>query len=432
MLSPPTGVLRLRHIGTANDGPARIWIEETGVKRVGQVAEFWALQALPTDQVAPNGQAVAGSWAYMKLDCAAGTAAARRAVIINSIGATLLDSGTLPDAPNRPNAGSTPAKLLAVMCTQPLQTASTPLLADAQSATQAIAWTRNPGLGRPSSQTAGAQTISLPSGPLALKDLHLDQDKTDGFFDLYWTLGNQMASTAKNVWVLMVSKSDRSIDINGRPIMASARWSNWVSNCARNELTIREAGLVGADGQITRIPAQSLPRPTQVMVLDRPGTQALMPAEPEAQILFKMMCPDMTGVMMGAIKRGLEPVTYTSASAAIQASRRARSLTGNEPMTAISCIALARATLPIAGQVTQDQYANIALQYRSLTLKNLLEEALGGRSQVPEPSLATATARWANLVNRAKETKDGTAIKAELDRCIATLPIGVILKQFSD
>jgi hypothetical protein len=429
--SPPTGTLRLRHIGTANDSPARIWIEETGIKRTGQIAEFWVLQVLPADQMA-NGQAVAGNWTYMKLDCTGGTASPRRAVIINSAAHTLLDSGTLPDAPSRPSAGSTPAKLIQVICSPPSTSVSAPLLQDANSPTQAIAWTRNPVLGRPVQQSQAGDDIGLPRGPLALKDLMLDADKTDGFFTFYTTPGNLMASRSENIWVLMVSPTDRNFTLNGRTIAAAARWTNWVTNCDRNELTIREAGLVEADGRITRIPAQSLPRATERTLLDRRGEKAIMPEEPEALLLYYRLCPDgVSGVIMGSIKTGLQPMAYASAQATIAASRRARNLTIAERTTAISCLALTYSTQSLADEMTNDQWATLGMKTQLLTLSRLLREAVGAEN-VTRTALTPPRERFAAMITAAKTSKNMTAINRELDQCIAALPLGVEPRQFSD
>jgi hypothetical protein len=422
--SPPTGTLRLRHIGTANDGPARIWIEETGIKRTGQIAEFWVLQALPVDQMA-NGQAVAGNWTVMKLDCAAGTASPRRAVIINSQARTLLDSGTLPDEPSRPSAGSTSAKLIQVFCNPPPANASAPLLQDANSPTQAIAWTRNPVLGRPVQQSQAGDDIGLPRGPLALKDLMLNADKTEEFFTFYTTPGNLMASRSENIWVLMVSRADRSFTLNGRTISASARWTNWITNCDRNELTIRAAGLVEADGRITRIPAQSLPRAIERTLLDRRGEKATMPDKPEASVLYDRLCPDgVSGVITGSIRTGLQPVTYTSATAAIQASKRARNLTSSERTTALSCLALTDSTQSLADEMTNDQWTNLGMKTQLLTLSQLLREAVGAEN-VTSAALTPPRERFAAMITAAKTSKNMTAINRELDQCIAALPIGV-------
>jgi hypothetical protein len=434
MPSPPTGTLRLRHLGTANDGPARIWIEEAGLKRTGQTAVLWVLQALPADQMA-NGQAVAGSWAFMKLDCATGTAAARRAVIINASGATLLDSGTLPERFERPQTESTPAKLVQVVCNPPPANPSVPLLRDAQSAVQAIAWTRNPSLGTPTSQTAAqtdGRSIGLPSGPLALKDLMIDQDKTEGFFTYYTTPGHLMASRTENIWVLMVSATDRSFTLNGRTIAAAARWTNWVSNCDRNALTIRAAGLVDADGRITSIPAQSLPRTTDVLLAKRRMTAAQMPNEPEAQTIFDKMCPDDSlGIMSGMFKTGFQPVTYTTASAAIQASRRARNLTLAERTTAISCLALTYSTQSLADEMASEPWASLAMKAELSIFASALREAVGAE-HVTRAALMPARERFAAMVTAAKTTKDMTNINRELDQCIAALPIGLMPGQFSD
>jgi hypothetical protein len=430
--SPPTGTLRLRHIGTANDGPARIWIEETGIKRTGQIAELWVLQALPADQMS-NGQAVAGNWTFMKLDCAAGTASPRRAVIINSEARTLLDSGTLPVAPSRPLAGSTSAKLIQVICSPPPANVSASLLQDANSPTQAIAWTRNPDLGRPlEQQSETGDDIGLPRGPLALKDLMLDADKTEGFFTFYTTPGNLMASRSENIWVLRVSQTDRNSTLNGRTISAAARWTNWVTICDRNELTIRAAGLVEADGRITRIPAGSLPRASERTLFDRRGEKAIMPDEPEAGVLYNKLCPDgVSGVIMGRMKIGLQPIAYPSTQATIAASRRARNLTETERTTALSCLALTYSSQSLADEMTNDQWATLGMKKQLVTLSSLLREAVGAEN-VTRAALTPPRERFAPMITAAKSSKNMTAINRELDRCIATLPVGLEPRQFSD
>jgi hypothetical protein len=429
---PPTGTLRLRHIGTANDGPARIWVEETGIKRTGQIAELWVLQALPVDQMA-NGQAVAGNWTFMKLDCAAGTASPRRAVIITSAARTLLDSGTLPDAPSRPSAGSTSAKLIQVICSPPPTNVSAPLLLDAQSPTQAIAWTRNPILGQPAQQQSETgDDIGLPRGPLSLKDLMLDRDKREGFFTFYTTPGNLMASRSENIWVLRVSPADRSFTLNGRTIAAAARWTNWVTNCDRNELTIRAAGLVEADGRTTRIPAQSLPRATERTLFNRGGEKATMPDEPEASVLYDRLCPDgVSGVIMGNIKTGLQPMAYVSVQATIAASRRARNLTIAERTTAISCLALTYSAQSLADEMPNEQWAALGMKTQLLTFGRLLREAVGTEN-VTRAALTPPRERFAAMITAAKSSKNMTAINRELNQCIAALPLGVEPQQFSD